>query len=258
MKKLLLISTLFFFWGVCSGQDELYVTAISGLNVRSEPSISSTRMGKLEYASKVEVLEYLDDKLTVQDHSGPVHGYWVRIKYKLKDGYVFSGFLTPISFPKQLDVKFENLTFVIQGFDGLDNDQRLEQEHHDTANVAVGLGGTPEYKYVKILQSKFQKVALFQRHENSITIMNEGPHCDLTEWKHFDSNWKEVPFIDSQNAFRTLSYSGEDWTKFISIDPKELQAVVRAHCGEFWAERAKTVKHATDYPSGVSISRIFF
>jgi hypothetical protein len=60
--------------------------------------------------------------------------------------------------------------------------------------------------------------------------MNEGPHCNLTVWKHFDSDWVKVTSRDG--AYTTITYSEQDCGNFIEVD--ELREAVGKHCGDFW------------------------
>ena len=85
--------------------------------------------------------------------------------------------------------------------------------------------------------------------------MDEGPHCDLTEWKHYNSKWKELRIIDGE--FITASYRETDWEKFIEVNMNELREAVRNQCGDRWAEQIKDIKSPNEYPCGVSTSRIF-
>jgi len=45
---------------------------------------------------------------------------------------------------------------------------------------------------LKVALQKEGEIKLYQSFENSITIINEGPHCDLVKWKHYNSEWKEL------------------------------------------------------------------
>lgn len=88
-----------------------------------------------------------------------------------------------------------------------------------------------------------------------IDVVDEGPHCDLTEWKHFDSERKELEI--SANQFLADSYSEKDWEAFIVVIMDELRVAVKKECGDRWSELIKDVKAPNEYPCGVSTSRIF-
>ena len=46
--------------------------------------------------------------------------------------------------------------------------------------------------------------------------MNEGPHCDLIDWKHFYSDWNKLQ-ANSKGQFICDKYSVKDHEKFPEI-----------------------------------------
>ncbi len=86
--------------------------------------------------------------------------------------------------------------------------------------------------------------------------MNEGPHCDLTDWKHFYSDWKSLQ-TNKKGQFICNKYSEKDYEKFPEISIEDLKQKVKEQCGEEWFNLLDKVKIPTEYPSGVSISRYF-
>lgn len=125
----------------------------------------------------------------------------------------------------------------------------------DTAEVYLELGEMIEGQTLKIKQLKKGNLRVYQQFENSITIMAEGPHCDLTEWKHYNSKWKELKIADGE--FLTKSYSDKDRELFEKVSMNELREVVKEQCGDEWAAQIKDIKSPTEYPAGVGTSRIF-
>ena len=86
--------------------------------------------------------------------------------------------------------------------------------------------------------------------------MDEGPHCDLREWKHYDSDWEKLTFDNKKGAFLTHSYSREDQSKFVPVEMEELKKAVAEFCSERWGNLLENVTSVNDYPCGVSLSRI--
>lgn len=162
----------------------------------------------------------------------------------------------PQSNDNLLKIRFEEFSIEIDSVKVWDEEGKLKEQQKDTAKIHLELGQTIEGQILKVNVIKNGEIRIYQRFENSVTVMNEGPHCDLTEWKHYNSDWKELKIENGQ--FLTDSYSEEDWEKFIEIDITELREAVREQCGDGWAEHVKNVKSPTDYPYGVSTSRIFF
>lgn len=157
---------------------------------------------------------------------------------------------------KKIKIQFSDFSISFDSIEVWDEDNKLRQVQKDTATVYLELGESIENITIKIIQNKFDKVKIYQRHENSITIMDEGPHCDLINWKHYYSDWKLLKSDD--DIFITDSYSESDGAKFIPISTKELIEAVKIHCGKKWSEYVKNVETLYDYPSGVGMSRIFF
>ena len=100
-----------------------------------------------------------------------------------------------------------------------------------------------------------ENVKIEQRYETSLTIMDEGPHRDLTEWKHFSSEWKTLK--QKNGKFLCLSYSEKETEKFPESSIEELKAEVKVKCGEKWARHIENVTSLTEYPCGIAISRYF-
>lgn len=136
-----------------------------------------------------------------------------------------------------------------------DQEGKLKDVQKDTAFVSLELGESIEGIKIKINQLVKGDVKVYQRYENSITIMDEGPHCDLINWKHYNSEWKELEIKD--DTFLTDLYSEKDRELFIPIDIKQLKNAVKQTCGENWENHIKNIQFPNDYPSAVGMSRIF-
>ncbi len=78
-----------------AGQD-IYILALSGLNLRAAPNSKGSKIMTLPYGAKVKVVE-LTDKLF---QSGAVEGYWIKVSFQDKQGYIFDGFTAPLPAPE--------------------------------------------------------------------------------------------------------------------------------------------------------------
>lgn len=154
----------------------------------------------------------------------------------------------------RLQLRFNEFELVIDNLEIWDEEAELKAVQKDSAIVYLELGATIEGRKIKIEQLEKGTIKIYQRFENSVTVMNEGPHCDLTEWKHYYSEWKQLQIQDDQ--FLTDSYSERDREKFIEVDMDELREAVRKQCGDRWAEHIKNVKSPHEYPCGIGTSRI--
>ncbi|MEP0213157.1 MAG: SH3 domain-containing protein [Cellulophaga sp.] len=105
MKKIALTFILFIQIISLCAQNNLFVTAKSGLNVRENSSLDAKKIGKFNYAEKVAVLHKTDLFFEVTDDGKKIKGQWYKVTGKSDSnieltGYVFSGFLSQ---PKQKD-----------------------------------------------------------------------------------------------------------------------------------------------------------
>jgi hypothetical protein len=123
--------------------------------------------------------------------------------------------------------------------------------------------GVPEYvddQEIKILggdgSSKFR---VSERYRTSMTVMGEGPHLDLVDWSHFDSEWIPLQQI-AQRKFRTLKRERMDAEKFPATTQAEILAAVRRRAGD-WPEAIELAKQCSgpkEYPCSVGVSSVYF
>lgn len=96
-----------------------------------------------------------------------------------------------------------------------------------------------------------------QRFETSLTVMEEGPHLDLTSWKHYRSDWVDIKRV-RENRFLTSRIDPSEYMRFPIVTPAEIRQAVLAAGGLRWARLVRNVRNPNDYPAAVSISRISF
>ena len=245
-----------------SAQEILYVHADNGLIIRKEPTRKGEKTGKLDYGASVRIVQRTNFPLSILDDGETINGVWVEIEdlgqsYPKKKGYVFDGYLKEDAPPQRIQLVFNDFVFQMDEIVVWDTKEELAKVHKDRAQVSVELGESPEGKKFYLKNHDYKKIEVYQRFENSITIMNEGPHCDLTEWKHYDSPWQTLKLQEGGNSFMTTTYAPEDWQKFIPVDMTELKLAVKNNCQEHWLDLLMNVKDVNDYPIGISMSRIF-
>jgi hypothetical protein len=96
-----------------------------------------------------------------------------------------------------------------------------------------------------------------QRFETSITIMDEGPHLDLIDWKHYYSPWREIKRL-GENRFLTLKTDESESGRFPKVTAAEIKQAILKAGGKEWAKLVRRIKGPNDYPSGVGVSKISF
>lgn len=122
----------------------------------------------------------------------------------------------------------------------------------DTVTILAEVGESIEDQKIIVSGSDLK---VDYQYETSLTISKEGPHCDLTNWKHFYSDWK--PLKKKGNEFQFPSISTKDRERFIEVSMDEVKEAVKAECGDDWAEMLNKTTNIHEYPCGVGISRYF-
>lgn len=79
-----------------TGTTRMYVTAESGLNIRTEGNIESEKLSALPYGAEVEIQETVDG--------------WIRIIYEEREAYMFADWLSEIKPEQKAIEKNENNT----------------------------------------------------------------------------------------------------------------------------------------------------
>lgn len=154
------------------------------------------------------------------------------------------------------DIKFKDISISINRLIVFDEDKQLNQIQKDTVYLYADLGESIEGQKISIVSNQLTNITIEQRYETSVTIMDEGPHCDLIEWKHYDSAWEKLKTND-KGQFIGDSYLEKDLEKFPVVEISELKAYVKKHCEEKYSQLISTIKSPTEYPSAVSVSRYF-
>jgi len=96
-----------------------------------------------------------------------------------------------------------------------------------------------------------------QSFETSMTVMEEGPHLDLVDWKHYTSPWVRLKKLGA-TEFRIPAISEADAQKFPEVTPKEIRDIVTKEGGAKLGQYVSKVKGPNDFPCGVGISKIRF
>jgi glucan-binding YG repeat protein len=153
-------------------------------------------------------------------------------------------------------IRFKEFSIRINRLILYDEENVMNQIQGDTVEIHAELGETIEGQLLSVVSGQLTDVKVEQRYQTSVTIMDEGPHCDLTEWKHFYSEWNLLN-KNNQGQFTCAKYTEKDIEIFPEISIDDLKQKVKEECGPEWFKLVENIKTPTEYPSGVSISRYF-
>jgi uncharacterized protein YgiM (DUF1202 family) len=104
MKKNLFIVMLFAsLSSFAQQQGTMYVAAKTGLSIREKPEVGSKVLDKIPYGTKITLLEFGKEKIGITTEG--ILGYWGKVKYNNKTGYIVDSYLFPWPPPKLAIVK---------------------------------------------------------------------------------------------------------------------------------------------------------
>jgi len=95
------------------------------------------------------------------------------------------------------------------------------------------------------------------QYETSVSIMDDGPHLDLLQWKHFTSEWRHLR-PDAAGRFVLPTFTPDQKSKFPTFSAEELHAAVSKAGGERWSRLLRPGSDLSDerVASGISAIRI--
>ncbi|MBK8952795.1 MAG: SH3 domain-containing protein [Chitinophagaceae bacterium] len=78
----------------------MYVAAKSGLSIREKPETGAKVLDKIPYGTKITLLEMNEEKRSIVTEG--ITGYWGKVKYNNKTGYIVDSYLFPGHHPSWL------------------------------------------------------------------------------------------------------------------------------------------------------------
>jgi len=140
-------------------------------------------------------------------------------------------------------------------FKGEDNNERLITMNQGHSELFLDLG--EDIDSISILSQGEYRV-LLQTH-TSVTVMDEGPHIDLVDWKHGKSAFSLLEKKD--NTFKFVDNSAEAKFPVVSRDEIVLaltKEVDQHKLNKRWIDVAKNCRDAYSYPCAVAPSLYLF
>lgn len=103
MKKLFLFLLLLPALGAAAQPTAFYVAARTGLSIRETPDPAARVLDKIPYGTRVLLLPQEDGKKTIVTEG--MTGYWEKVTYNKKTGYIVGSYLFPFPPPRLNTVK---------------------------------------------------------------------------------------------------------------------------------------------------------
>jgi uncharacterized protein YgiM (DUF1202 family) len=98
MKKLFLFCLLFVAIKLLAQENTMYVAAKTGLNIREKPDVNAKVLDKIPYAAKIVLQEPGEEAKRIITEG--FTGYWQKVTYNNKTGYIIDSYLLPIAPPE--------------------------------------------------------------------------------------------------------------------------------------------------------------
>lgn len=106
---------------------------------------------------------------------------------------------------------------------------------HGPTVIDLDLAESIDNQEVKLNFKDNNEYRLLQRYRTSMSVSAEGPHLDLVDWRHFDSQWTQLKAVGSKR-FRTLATNQMHDSKFPPTTTEEIVQEVRRRVGTTWPE----------------------
>lgn len=81
----------------------MYVAAKTGLSIREKPDAGAKVLDKIPYGTKITILDFEQERISITTEG--ILGYWGKVKYNNKTGYIVDSYLFPWPPPKLATVK---------------------------------------------------------------------------------------------------------------------------------------------------------
>ena len=137
----------------------------------------------------------------------------------------------------------------------LSQNYRFNSPFTKAITTYLELGDNLDEQLVKLTSSKADQFRVHVQYETSITVMDEGPHLDLIDWKHCTTEWLQVS-ESSPNIFTLPQERKINLDCFPSVTSKEIKDAVLKYGGERWASLLKDNVDINTYPLAAAVSTI--
>jgi hypothetical protein len=153
-------------------------------------------------------------------------------------------------------IKFDELSVSISRLAIDDENNKTSQIQKETIEISAQPGETIEEQLISVSSTLLTDLTIEQRYQTSIMVSYEGKHCDLTNWKHFYSDWQLLS-SNKTGIFVGNKYTEKDYKKLPKVSLEELKKKVKEKCGRNWLTIINKVKSLNEYPIDVGISRYY-
>ena len=235
MKQLQIILVIFLLPIISKAEfynegDSLYVNAMSGLVLRSQPNKKGIKIVKIPYDEKALILNTLGfsnfDKIENRE------GNWVYVSYENKKGYVFDGYLTKLR-PIEMTITNVHLAPLLYYY-FRDNYKEIEKqdstwnEYHNNQTVRIFENG------IKMFESTGGEGGSFYQFEITNGRMCEAINLiqNILKLENRDKQLKAVLKVEKDKDGKIIKYKADlEFNNEIEIQKKGNKIIINT----WWA-----------------------
>jgi len=116
MKKIIVSALAIFFCALAFSQYNYYAAARSGLSMREQPNTSAKVIEKIPYGEKVTTVAGDANQPAISTEG--FNGFWWKVNYNGKTGYIVSSYVLPLPPPKASVKKMEDYFAQVSSMNG--------------------------------------------------------------------------------------------------------------------------------------------
>jgi len=98
MKRIFVLLVILFFYNSSFAQYTYYAAAKAGLSMREQPNTSAKILEKIPYGEKLVTVADNDQQVAIATEG--FNGFWWKVKYNNKTGYIVNSYVLPMPAPK--------------------------------------------------------------------------------------------------------------------------------------------------------------
>ncbi|MCI4670958.1 MAG: SH3 domain-containing protein [Bacteroidia bacterium] len=183
--------------------NEVYVHALSGLNMRASANPSALKILSIPYGEKVRIKQISSEILELKDFGGyPVIDNWYEVEYKGRSGFVFGAYLSdfPPVTTSELGQPIGMYKYLRQHFSVL------------YAKVTAKSEGGNDCQHINILEGGI------------IEVLDQcGEHCDFSRYTFENNNVQQVLAVyqaswKNSNSKYIYSYDEKSKRIYATVD----------------------------------------
>jgi hypothetical protein len=153
-------------------------------------------------------------------------------------------------------ITFDEITLKFEGgVKELSVYEDRQPKYLDTAMFEAEMGSEIGDVLVSVFTTELQDVVIEQSMRTTMTINNEGPSCELSDWKHYTMPWTAVKQITTEQ-FKLNGYEDEDYNRFPNVTVEEVKTAAKTHCSADWLPIINNIKSLQDAYCDVVMDKV--